>query len=101
MNTIFMAILQLNDYTFYDSFSSASIIMAHIFIVLAIAIIAYLSYKVINFFIQYPKLSENLKKASEIILKDEEIKLLNSTNIFLFEMKKIDLRNLLYPKVNN
>jgi Mn2+/Fe2+ NRAMP family transporter len=26
---------------------------------------------------------------------------MNSSNIFLFEKKKIDLRNLMYPKVNN
>lgn len=51
MNTIFMAVLQLKDYTFYDSFAAASIIVAHIFIVLAIGVIVYLAYKVINFFI--------------------------------------------------
>lgn len=34
-------------------------------------------------------------------MQDEDYKLLNSANVFLFERKKIDLRNLLYPKVNN
>jgi hypothetical protein len=33
-------------------------------------------------------------------MQDEEFKLLNSSNIFLFEKKKIDLRNVMYPKVN-
>jgi len=51
MNTIIMAILQLQDYTMYDSFTTASVVMAHIFIGFIAATIGYLSYRVISFYI--------------------------------------------------
>ena len=101
VNTVFMAILQMRDYNMYDNFATASIAMAHIFMFACLLVIGFIVFKVAKFFSDYPKLSENLKKASDIIMQDEEFKLLNSANIFLFEKKKIDLRNLMYPKVNN
>ncbi len=100
-NIILMAFLQMNDYNLYDSFSTASLVFSHLFIAASLTVIGLVIYKLISFFNEYPKLSENLKKASDIIMKDDEFKLLNSGNIFLFERKKIDLRNLMYPKINN
>jgi hypothetical protein len=101
VNMIFMAILQMRDYNMYDDFTMASIALAHIILFVCLVVIGFTVFKVAKFFSDYPKLSENLKKASDIIMQDEEFKLLNSANIFLFERKKIDLRNLMYPKVNN
>jgi hypothetical protein len=101
VNTFFMVTLQMRDYTLYDDFSTASIVVAHILGAFCIIAIGLLIYKVIKFFNEYPNLSENLKKATDIIMQDEDFKLLNSSNIFMFEKKKIDLRNLMYPKVNN
>lgn len=93
--------MQMRDYTKYDTFYIVSIIVAHIFLFLIAICFVYLSSRVITFFREYPKLSYNLKKATDLLLQESEYQKLNSTNIFLFEMKKIDLRNLYYPKINN
>lgn len=57
--------------------------------------------RVVNFFRQYPKLSTNIAKATDMILQENEYHQLHSQNMFLFDMKKIDLRDLVYPKINN
>ena len=46
-------------------------------------------------------MSDNIKKATDLILQDDEYEKNISTNIFLSEKKKIDLRDLYYPQVNN
>lgn len=46
-------------------------------------------------------MSDKIKKASELILQDDEADQLVSTNVFLSEKKKIDLRDIYYPQVNN
>lgn len=56
-NLIFNAILQMRDYTMYDSFATGSIIMAHVFVGFVLAVIGFLLYKVVTFFNQYPTLS--------------------------------------------
>jgi hypothetical protein len=57
VNLIFMAVLQMRDYNLYDNFSTASIVLAHIFVFVAMLIISLLAYKIIKFFNDYPKLS--------------------------------------------
>lgn len=57
VNSVFMAVLQLRDYNMYDTFTTAGLVLAHLFIILAVVIIALLVYKVIQFFNNYPKLS--------------------------------------------
>ena len=70
-NTITSVFLQMKDYNNYDNFAFASVIIAHVILAMCLAIIGLLIYRIISFFNNYPKLSENLKKATEIILKDE------------------------------
>ena len=62
--------MQMRDYNQYDSFSQASIIIAHILLALIGSFLVYLVYRVISFFREYPKLSENLKKATDILLQE-------------------------------
>lgn len=62
--------MQMRDYNQYDSFSQASIVIAHILLVLIGLFFVYLVYRVISFFREYPKLSENLKKATDILLQE-------------------------------
>jgi len=57
VNLIFMAVLQMRDYNLYDNFSTASIVVAHMFVFAAMLIIGLLAYKIIKFFNDYPKLS--------------------------------------------
>ena len=91
----------MRDYNLYDTFSEVSVIFAHITLFFVVILYIYLIYRIISFFRESPKLSANIKKASDIILSESEYHKLNSANIFLFEMKKIDLRNIMYPKINN
>lgn len=100
-NTVFFAFLQLRDYVIYDTFTQVSIILAHIFIVLFVLVVILLTYRIITFHNEHPQLSQNLKKASELILKDDQADQLVSSNIFLSEKKKIDLRDIFYPQINN
>ena len=62
--------MQMRDYNQYDSFSQASIIISHILLVIIGLFFVYLVYRVISFFREYPKLSENLKKATDILLQE-------------------------------
>ncbi len=57
VNIIFMAALQLRDYHMYDSFTTASIILAHLFITACLIVIGLIIYKLLKFFNEYPKLS--------------------------------------------
>ena len=91
----------MRDYQNYDSFYLAGIIISDILLVALLLVTIFISYKVISFFLEHKKLSSNLKKATDIILQEKDYHKLNSANIFLFEMKKIDLRNIFYPKINN
>ena len=93
--------LQIRDYEFYDTFSEVGIFVSIFLFFFMLCFLAMICYRIISFFKEYPKLSDNLKKATDLILQEGEYHQLNSANIFLFEMKKIDLRNILYPKVNN
>lgn len=70
VNMIFMAILQMRDYNMYDDFTMASIALAHIILFVCLVVIGFIVFKVAKFFSDYPKLSENLKKASDIIMQD-------------------------------
>lgn len=101
MNTVFFAFLQLRDYKIYDDMTQVSLIMAHIVIVLFAIAIILITYRILSFYKEYPTLSENMKKAADIILQDDEADQLVSTNVFLSEKKKIDMRNVHYPKINN
>lgn len=83
VNTMFFACLQLRDYNMYDTFHQVSLILAHVFIAFFVVISILVAYKVLIFYKNHPILSENLKKASELILRDEEADQLISTNIFL------------------
>lgn len=83
INTVFFAFLQLRDYNIYDTFTQVSLILAHLFIIFFAVICALVAYRVLSFYKEYPSLSENLKKAADIILNDEEADNLVSTNIFL------------------
>lgn len=76
--------MQMKDYKQYDSFTQASIIIAHIMLVIICLMLMFIVYRVISFFREYPKLSENLKKATDILLQENEYQKLNSSNIFLF-----------------
>lgn len=49
-NLIFSAVLQMRDYTMYDSFATGSIAMAHIFVAFVIVVIGFLFYRVVSFF---------------------------------------------------
>ena len=62
--------MQMRDYNQYDSFSQASVIISHILLVIIGLFFVYLVYRVISFFREYPKLSENLKKATDILLQE-------------------------------
>ncbi len=101
LNTVFFAFLQLRDYNIYDEFTQASLILAHVLIVFFFIVCILVAYRVLSFYQEFPVLSDNLKKAADIILQDDEADNLVSTNIFLSEKKKIDLRNMYYPKINN
>lgn len=56
-NTISSVFLQMKDYTNYDDFSMASVVIAHLALAVCLAVIGLLLYKIISFFNQYPKLS--------------------------------------------
>jgi len=84
VNTIFFALLQFKDYKVYDAFALASIISADTMIAIFILSLFYLAYRVISFFKDYPKLSENLKTATDILLQEDEYNKLVSSNVFLF-----------------
>jgi hypothetical protein len=71
-NTVFFACLQLRDYTIHDTFSQVSLILAHLFLLLFGVVVFLLVYQVVQFSREHPQLADNLKKASELILKDEE-----------------------------
>ena len=101
LNTVFFIFLQMRDYEFYDTFAEASIFTSVFTLFFFVLLLVLICYKIISFFVEYPKLSDNLKKATDIILQEGEYQKMNSANVFMFELKKIDLRNILYPKVNN
>lgn len=101
LNILLFAFLQLRDYKIYDSFTQVSLILAHVSIFFFALVIIFVTYRVVAFYRQYPSLSENIKKAADIILQDDEAEHQVSTNVYLTEKKKIDLRNLFYPKINN
>lgn len=84
LNTIFFIFMQMKDYNQYDTYTLASIVIAHIILVLIAIFFVFLVYRVISLFRENPKLSENLKKATELILQENEYHKLNSSNIFLF-----------------
>ncbi len=69
VNTIFFIFFQMRDYNMYDNFTIASLVFSHIVLLAFVITLGLLIYKIVNFFISYPKLSENLKKASDIILQ--------------------------------
>ena len=100
-NTVFFAFLQLRDYNIYDTFTNVSLVLAHFMILFFVVLSIMVAYKVISFHRDHPQMSENIKKASDLILRDEEYEQNVSTNIFLSEKKKIDLRDLYYPQINN
>ena len=57
VNTVFMSVLQMRDYNMYDTFASASIVIAHIALAACFIIIILLVYSIIRFFNEYPSLS--------------------------------------------
>ena len=57
VNTVFMAILQMRDYNMYDTFATASIVMAHIILFVCLIVVGFMIFKVAKFFNDYPKLS--------------------------------------------
>jgi hypothetical protein len=69
VNTIFFIFFQMRDYNMYDNFTIASLVFSHIVLLVFVITLGLLIYKIVDFFISYPKLSENLKKASDIILQ--------------------------------
>ena len=100
-NTVFFAFLQLRDYNIYDNFTQVSLILAHFVIIFFVVLSILIAYRIISFHREHPTMSENIKKATDLILQDDEYDRNISTNIFLSEKKKIDLRDLYYPQVNN
>ena len=70
LNTVFFSFLQMRDYNLYDTFSEVSVVFAHITLFFVLLLFIYLIYRVISFFRESPKLSENIKKASNLILKE-------------------------------
>jgi hypothetical protein len=70
LNTVFFAFLQLRDYNIYDNFTEVSLILAHAFIAFFFIVCILVAYRVISFYNEYPTLSDNLKRASDIILQD-------------------------------
>jgi hypothetical protein len=98
---LFYFVLNMRDYTAGTAHSIASIAFSWVFFAVFILIFVMSTVKVIAFFRNYPKLSGNIAKATDLILQENEYHLMHSQNMFLFDMKKIDLRDLLYPKVNN
>jgi Ca2+/Na+ antiporter len=69
-NTVFFAFLQLRDYNIYDTFAQVGLVFAHFFILFFVVVSVMVAYKVISFQKEHPQMSENIKKASEIILQD-------------------------------
>ena len=82
--TSFSFFFQARDYTFYDDFNKASIFISLLVFFILVCLVAVVCYRVISFFTEYPKLSENLKKATDLILQEGEYQKLNASNIFLF-----------------
>ena len=70
-NTFFFACLQMRDLNANDSFTQASIGFSFIFMFMFVTILVLVAYRVIKFYRDHPLLSENIKKASDLLLKDE------------------------------
>lgn len=99
---VFYFILNFKEYAYISNgIGIASAVVSWLSFVVFVGVTVLCTMRVVNFFKQYPKLSVNISKAADMILQENEYHLLHSQNMFLFDMKKIDLRNLLYPKINN
>lgn len=59
----------MKDYTNYNTFSMASIVVSDLILIFFALTFVFLAKTVISFFMEYPKLSENLKKATDILLQ--------------------------------
>ena len=69
-STVFFSILQMRDYTMYDTFAEVSVVLAHIFLFFIVMLVVYMVYRILSFYYEYPKLSENIKKANHLILQE-------------------------------
>jgi hypothetical protein len=56
---------------------------------------------VLKFYKNNASLAASLRKAAHLMMDDEEVDPLASTNVFNSSSKKIDITNLEYPKINN
>lgn len=97
---VYYFFLNMREYSQTGNQEIASIVVSWIFFFIYISILLLSLIKVVTFFRNHPKLSINITKATNMILQEDEYHQLHSQNMFLFDMKKIDLRDLLYPKVN-
>jgi Ca2+/Na+ antiporter len=93
------AILNVKDYNIYNQSCIYSIILSWIAFMILISFYVIAFVRLVIFFKSYPKLSDSLIKATDIIQKDSSDKN-TEQNIFMFDKKKIDLSDLQYPKIN-
>jgi hypothetical protein len=54
----------------YDTFAEVSVVLAHISLFFIVMLVVYMVYRILSFYYEYPKLSENIKKANHLILQE-------------------------------